>query len=588
MSTLHPGDSVVIGRVRLHSSTRGDLAEQRKLSGLLSNASLLPSRLPSGSLLCIRSITDPSPGRQPLESDRVYLLPAWELAVAQLLDRQAAEAVRPALVQITSSVNAVLFLDDAEILACLAADWLSGALPRNWWWRQILRSFDCGAVVHQWLRACASVPAALELLSSGHRAERFVAQLPNEVASELLRLVLLAHGISAFGPNPDEQLARQSTNTATQEQTHPSGGFLSIVEKQVAPWSRWITDPVKLPDNSIQQQLFVQSLMLSRAPAVVRTVEFQSQLSAWFARKPALVQTKAEQSQEIDPAADLVREENAEAIDGNAEQSDSSTSASARKAGAPRLDRQSHSLQDSTHIDREDSVTREGQNSNRTNGSQSNSNLDQQAERTNPAPQAASTTADPKSPEGSDLLGSGAEAKSEHRSTAQGIGGQRVETRFGGVFFLLNVALALEFYPDFSRPLDPSLDVNIWDFLAILGDRFTQGELRSDPVWKILAQLAGRDAPEDPGTQNPWLLAPNETWIDTISLQVSGFLNRSLDVENAVEVLCCLPASVTATPTHVDVFYSMQTHPIEIRIACLDRDPGWIPAAGRYVAYHFD
>ena len=39
---------------------------------------------------------------------------------------------------------------------------------------------------------------------------------------------------------------------------------------------------------------------------------------------------------------------------------------------------------------------------------------------------------------------------------------------------------------------------------------------------------------------------------------------------------------------HVDVYYSLQTYPTEIRLAGLDRDPGWIPAAGRYVAYHFD
>jgi hypothetical protein len=26
---------------------------------------------------------------------------------------------------------------------------------------------------------------------------------------------------------------------------------------------------------------------------------------------------------------------------------------------------------------------------------------------------------------------------------------------------------------------------------------------------------------------------------------------------------------------------------VSIRIARLDRDPGWIPAAGRYIAFHF-
>ncbi|HMC51023.1 MAG TPA: hypothetical protein VKH20_10305 [Solirubrobacterales bacterium] len=45
---------------------------------------------------------------------------------------------------------------------------------------------------------------------------------------------------------------------------------------------------------------------------------------------------------------------------------------------------------------------------------------------------------------------------------------------------------------------------------------------------------------------------------------------------------------VTTTPAHLDVYFSLAAHPIEIRLAGLDRNPGWIPAAGRHVAFHFD
>jgi hypothetical protein len=45
---------------------------------------------------------------------------------------------------------------------------------------------------------------------------------------------------------------------------------------------------------------------------------------------------------------------------------------------------------------------------------------------------------------------------------------------------------------------------------------------------------------------------------------------------------------IAVTPAHVEVSFSLETHPIEIRMAGLDRDPGWIPEAGRHVAFHFD
>jgi hypothetical protein len=31
----------------------------------------------------------------------------------------------------------------------------------------------------------------------------------------------------------------------------------------------------------------------------------------------------------------------------------------------------------------------------------------------------------------------------------------------------------------------------------------------------------------------------------------------------------------------------LATLPIELRIAGLDRDPGWIPSAGRSISFHF-
>jgi hypothetical protein len=54
------------------------------------------------------------------------------------------------------------------------------------------------------------------------------------------------------------------------------------------------------------------------------------------------------------------------------------------------------------------------------------------------------------------------------------------------------------------------------------------------------------------------------------------------------EVLLRRRARVVVTPVHVDVVLSLAELPVEVRLAGLDRDPGWVPAAGRDVRYRFE
>jgi len=42
------------------------------------------------------------------------------------------------------------------------------------------------------------------------------------------------------------------------------------------------------------------------------------------------------------------------------------------------------------------------------------------------------------------------------------------------------------------------------------------------------------------------------------------------------------------TPSRLDLHFSLAGHPLEIRLAGLDRDPGWVPAAGRTIAFHYE
>jgi hypothetical protein len=47
------------------------------------------------------------------------------------------------------------------------------------------------------------------------------------------------------------------------------------------------------------------------------------------------------------------------------------------------------------------------------------------------------------------------------------------------------------------------------------------------------------------------------------------------------------PGRVTATPTHIDVFFDHRQADVRIRRAGLDIDPGWVPWFGRVVHFHY-
>ena len=221
---------------------------------------------------------------------------------------------------------------------------------------------------------------------------------------------------------------------------------------------------------------------------------------------------------------------------------------------------------------------------------------------------------------------------------------ETIETAFGGVFFLLNLALYLLIYGDFSQPEEIGLELDIWDFISLISNDLTDGEIAEDPLWPALARLARRSAGQEPGHsfgapcswQLPvqWLepfpekfdprpsesqgrlvcvhpagyvvsdtpasldrpeeVRPGEgadnlkRWVGWMSGYLRARLVRALGREDAVALFFRQQAQVTLRLTHVDVTFSLNHHPIELRMAGLDRDPGWIPAARCYVAFHFE
>jgi hypothetical protein len=265
-----------------------------------------------------------------------------------------------------------------------------------------------------------------------------------------------------------------------------------------------------------------------------------------------------------------------------------------------------------------------------------------------------------------------------------------VWTAHAGVFYLLNVALFLGLYGDFTRPRERGLALGPWDFVALIARRLLARDVDGDshpvvgdshpvvgdshlvdgashtvdgdPIWGLLSELAAHEGRPGTGFRAPrswrvpqdwlepfdrsrgpwrWMVCDGrlravhpagfvaidlpvrgepllqlcgelvrygnprrvETaragtmtsrglagWTDWVADYVRARLRLALGTRSAaaaVRTVLERPGTVRVTPTRVDVEFSLDDLPVAIRLAGLDRSPGWIPAAGRHLAFHF-
>jgi hypothetical protein len=81
-----------------------------------------------------------------------------------------------------------------------------------------------------------------------------------------------------------------------------------------------------------------------------------------------------------------------------------------------------------------------------------------------------------------------------------------------------------------------------------------------------------------------------DRWIDRVAAYVEARLGIAVSGASPTRALRLVlrhDAEVFATGTSVDVELSLASLPIQVRMAGLDRDLGWFPAARRTIAFHF-
>lgn len=628
------------------------MSERLHCSRILDSLDWSMSGLDPSAILCLRTLYDPLPRRW--SGGRPT--PQWREAFAQSLAAQVRHAVRPARETVGANTTAVLFADRSEFLACLAVDWLQGAASQSWWWKTLFPDGDIeSAVGVAWSNHATAVPAALLRLADCNLAIRFL----NAVQENTLRTISVRVG-HTFGLRlPEPKSPGLESN---QESVDPADSRKNRV--------RWVLDSLDSRElNSAQaagRQLYAVCHLLQSAPALVRSSEFPVVLESWSLGPYS--PTGHRLSGEMAPAT---RPDEMPRVPDSKPSPLQELISIAGLVGQP-LDAGFQTEPEPLPMVSRDAQPYGGQPPDLARTVNNRSKPDQPVEQSKTA---LIETGGPLSPK--PIPATEVEANDPRFLPLSEPVVELFHTRWGGVFYLVNAALALELYADFTQPLRPGLQLPLWDFLALVGCHWIGSESDSDPLMPTLARLSGREPGEEPAA---WFVPP-DSWrvpldwlkpfpeksgwhwgVDGDRLQVlhpSGFIawdeplglpetthppeqqlkRRLFDMCAALnldlasihptqrtvshrtpvtplerwlkwlvpylearlaraiggpkggsirDLLFRHSADVEVGADRVRVHFSLVNHPIELRIAGLDRDPGWVPAAGRTIVFLYE
>jgi hypothetical protein len=586
MITQWQNAETIVGRLCVGGAKVDPAIAQLRLPMLLNNALTHPNSLPPSAIVFIRKLSDPLPRSLRLQHSHVRPPAAWQQALDAKLQNLVASAARPALGPVPANAEAVVFLDLSELLASLANDWCENRVATHWWWQSLLRRATAEQIVKEfWQDAPQYVPAAFDKLARIAKAATFVKTFSDSEARTLLISVGRTFALNDLLPVVDHLSVARILPTLDQEKPNasPRAAKHSTIEvRSKAPWDGWIQINQISELRPEQERLLGVAVMLQRAPERVRTANFAREVETWWDEIITAAATPIAQSHQEEKRIEGLTQARTKSVlsiaphNSNAStqiKSEVSSFAESLRCPTPNTFGHNPSVPQRT-----------GTIHQTVDGLEPESLCKQQLEVSpqSEPPLTAKPQFEASVPESGDKNSN--VATSQFTTDPPSIELQ-TETDFGGLFYLINLGIYLGLYGDFTTPAEPGIELNIWDFVALVGRELIGERVEDDPVWALLQGLAGRAEGEDPGSPQV------RVWLDELMPNICARLRSALglnETEDPGPAICEQHALVTMTPTHIDLFFALDDLPIELRIAGLDRDPGWVPAAGRFIKFHFD
>ncbi|MCB0238603.1 MAG: hypothetical protein KDH08_08140, partial [Anaerolineae bacterium] len=174
----------------MHSADRA-LATRLAVAGMLAGADLRPAGLPPAAVLIVNRLALPLDRRLPVRPGG-RLDPVWERAARAAVDDLYRSAARPLDDAVPPGCPAVLFRDEAELLACLALDISRGRAAERWWWQAYAGrwgSLTPAKIAPLLADSPRSAPAALQLLADRGVVTDVLRRISSPEARTLLRVI---------------------------------------------------------------------------------------------------------------------------------------------------------------------------------------------------------------------------------------------------------------------------------------------------------------------------------------------------------------------------------------------------------------
>jgi hypothetical protein len=147
-------------------------------------------------------------------------------------------------------------------------------------------------------------------------------------------------------------------------------------------------------------------------------------------------------------------------------------------------------------------------------------------------------------------------------------------TRLAGIFFLIHLLPWLEWPAD-------DLPCNPWLLIAALGRTLLHPLSpvdERDPIWVLLSRLAEDEPP--PSNLDDWIL-------ERVAAVIARLQTSLPEVEAVGDFLLRRTGRVCISRTHIDLDLPMEQADVRLRRTGLDFNPGWVPALGYIIHFHY-
>jgi hypothetical protein len=600
-------------------------AAAQQATRLLGGAWLEPASVPDSAVLLVRRLADPMPRGLSRDAAAATASAAWERAARTSIAACYRTAARPARGDSAASANAVCFDDRADLLACLLRDALAGVATERWWWRAYLhatkRSLDA-ALAAVWREETNVLPAMLDRLANTGHAIPVVCALTRAEAARVIAEVARAHAAPAlWSPAPltctAPIAARARVGTAgaaARAVTIYMEGARADETSGAPPWVAIAPEVPPVPAMPLESTALLGiALTLARAPRVARSRAFARAVHAWrelasVARDPehdGAAPARLHVQSSVDagrPRASSGLRVPGETPGPNAVESDVRA-----PTGSPRVDGASG---DRAEVESAEPILARARIA--PPGASPASAVRDVSGAAPDEPIALRAVHDPAASGQARARLTAEDAQvtqqvtaDEHgvhaaaapvRDDVEGAPGLSspprpepvtVFTELAGAFYLVNAFTALGIWDEVDETFDAPLPIGGWGWIAHVAHALlaTPG-CGTDPVWRALAMLDGRD--DEPVL--PMLAGDARAFgqrvVDTVRTRIVDA--TGIDAASLADRVLQVPGWLYVTSSHVDVRMPLDRVDVDLRFAGLDADPGWVPVLGRVVTFHFD